>query len=439
MEKKAKQILLVMIVLLAVINVDVKSQKKDVDYGSDSIACLNNLSTMNEYMKIDLISYAVDSWRKVFNMCPASSKNIYIYGVKIVKYLIDKEQNEQRVNELVDTLMLLYDRRIKYFDEEGYVLGRKAIDLLRYRKQDLVQAYGYLKKSIELEGNKSDEAILVTYMQLSNILFKNQRIDNQDVVNNYMNASQILEANPASNKEGTLPQKALATIQDIFADSGAAGCETLVSIFEPKFKENPDDKDQLKKILAMLERSGCQESQLFTDASVQLFKIEPSASSAYYLAKVFLKKQDYEKAADYYKQAINLESDNTKKAAYYFELAAVQSRQDLKEQARSNALKAAELRPNWGDPYILIGNLYATSAPTCGSNDFAKNAVYWVAVDKYIKAKQVDPDIADKANDMIKKYSEYFPNKENAFFYGVNEGDSYTVGCWINETTTARF
>ncbi len=439
MEKKTKQIVLLMVVLLAVFSADGKSQKSGTDYGADSIACLNNLSTMNEYMKIDLISYAVDSWKKVFSICPASSKNIYIYGVKIVKYLIDQEQNEKRVNELVDTLMLLYDRRIKYFDEEGYVLGRKGIDLLRYRKQDLMQAYGYLKKSIELEGKKSDEAVLVTYMQLSNVLYKNKRIDNQDVVNNYMQVSGILEANPASQTEGSLPQKALATIQDIFADSGAADCKILVGIFEPKFKENPNDKDQLKKILAMLERTGCQDSKLFTDASVQLFKIEPSASSAYYLAKVFVKKQDYEKAAGYYNEAINLETDNTKKAGYYYELAAVQSANNQKEMARTNALKAAELRPNWGEPYILIGNLYATSAPSCGANDFEKNAVYWVAVDKYIKAKQVDPDIAEKANEMIKKYSAYFPNKENAFFYGVNDGDTYKVECWINETTTARF
>jgi tetratricopeptide (TPR) repeat protein len=302
-----------------------------------------------------------------------------------------------------------------------------------------MQAYGYLKKSIELEGKKSDEAVLVTYMQLSNVLYKNKRIDNQDVVNNYMQVSGILEANPASQTEGSLPQKALATIQDIFADSGAADCKILVGIFEPKFKENPNDKDQLKKILAMLERTGCQDSKLFTDASVQLFKIEPSASSAYYLAKVFVKKQDYEKAAGYYNEAINLETDNAKKAGYYYELAAVQSANNQKEMARTNALKAAELRPNWGEPYILIGNLYATSAPSCGANDFEKNAVYWVAVDKYIKAKQVDPDIAEKANEMIKKYSAYFPNKENAFFYGVNDGDTYKVECWINETTTARF
>ena len=32
-----------------------------------------------------------------------------------------------------------------------------------------------------------------------------------------------------------------------------------------------------------------------------------------------------------------------------------------------------------------------------------------------------------------------FPSKEDCFFYGINEGDSYTIGGWINETTSARF
>jgi hypothetical protein len=50
----------------------------------------------------------------------------------------------------------------------------------------------------------------------------------------------------------------------------------------------------------------------------------------------------------------------------------------------------------------------------------------------------VDASVASEANSKIKKYSEYFPGKEDAFFKNIKDGDSYTVECWIGESTTVR-
>lgn len=90
-----------------------------------------------------------------------------------------------------------------------------------------------------------------------------------------------------------------------------------------------------------------------------------------------------------------------------------------------------------GKAYKLIGDVYA-SERNCGSNDFEKKTVYWAAVDKYIKAKQVDPELTDAMDNLISTYSQYYPSKEDIFFYDLKVGDSYTVGCWINERTTVR-
>ena len=74
----------------------------------------------------------------------------------------------------------------------------------------------------------------------------------------------------------------------------------------------------------------------------------------------------------------------------------------------------------------------------CGDNEFEKSCVFWAAVDKFARAKSVDPTLSDEASDLVSKYSEYFPNVEDAFFYGFENGQEYTVGCWINERTTVR-
>jgi len=53
-------------------------------------------------------------------------------------------------------------------------------------------------------------------------------------------------------------------------------------------------------------------------------------------------------------------------------------------------------------------------------------------------AKKVDPELTDAAQKRIATWSKYFPSSEIIFFHDLNVGDSYTVGCWINETTKVR-
>jgi tetratricopeptide (TPR) repeat protein len=415
----------------------------DPKYGPDSLSrmqCANNLSTMSEFMKINLYDYALPSWREVFDKCPASSKNIYLYGVRIYRELIAREKNPSRQQELIDTLMLIYDRRIEHFGQEGLVLGRKGLDLLKYRQDKIEQAHNYFEKSIELSKNNSEEAVLVTYMQTSVVLFKNSMLENQEVIDNYLKIANILETKIDAGGQGADQAKAALNNTDlIFSESGAGSCEDLIRIFTPKFEENRDKIDLLKTITSLLTKRDCENSDLFANASENLYKIEPSAEAADNLSKLFIKREEFNKAAEYLNKAIELEENNEHKANFFYELALIEFTKFEKfSLAREHALQAADLRSSWGDPYILIGNLYAASSKICGENEFESNAVFWAAVDKYIKAKSVDPSKTEEANELINRYSQYFPNVEDAFFYGFQEGQDYTVGCWINEKTKVR-
>jgi hypothetical protein len=106
--------------------------------------------------------------------------------------------------------------------------------------------------------------------------------------------------------------------------------------------------------------------------------------------------------------------------------------------SRDLAEQALDLKPDMGEAYLAIGLSYAASAETCGENDFERLAVYWAAADKFAEAGAVDQGVRTKAEELIRQYSPYFPDNEMAFFYGYNDGDSYHVGCWINENTLVR-
>ncbi|MCK5823016.1 MAG: hypothetical protein KAG95_03370, partial [Bacteroidales bacterium] len=227
--------------------------------------------------------------------------------------------------------------------------------------------------------------------------------------------------------------------EGLFSDSGAADCDALISLFTPKFNETPEDIDLLKKITKLLDKTECTDCKLFEETSVNLYKLEPSSQAAYNLSKLFLKKEKFSTVIHYYKEAISLEEDSIVKAKYYYELGILINSQSKHELARTYAYNALKLNPNNGNPYILIGKAYASDSKNIGEDEFANKAVYWCAVDKFIKAKKVDTSLVAEANELIKTYSQYFPDKESAFFHEIQEGNTYTVEGWINEKTIARF
>ena len=411
-------------------------------YGADSASrmdCANNLSTMSEFMKIDLLDHAYPSWYMVFNDCPASSKNIYLYGIKIYRKRVSEQKDPAKKASALDTLMLIYDRRIEHFGQDALVLGRKGLDLLRYDNSQVQRAYEYLKESANLGKGKTEDAVLLALMQTSNVLFKQDQMDGRELIDNYLYSTDILNARMKTASNVSRAETCMKNIEAIFANSGAADCETLVEIFTPKFEETPEDLEFLKKLTSLLADQDCEETELFASASENLYKIEPSSQAAYNLAKLFYKNEDYDKSIGYYQEAINGDADAEQKAQYHYELGLILfSKYDDLANARSNARKAIENKPGWGDPYILIGNLYASSSDNCGENDFEKTTVFWAAVDKFQQAKSVDPECGSEANELIAKYKAYFPNVEDAFFYSFEAGKEYTVGCWINERTTVR-
>jgi tetratricopeptide (TPR) repeat protein len=153
---------------------------------------------------------------------------------------------------------------------------------------------------------------------------------------------------------------------------------------------------------------------------------------------VYSAKNQSAKAAGFYNDAIELESDNEKKATMLIELADYSMR-TLKnfQQARTYAQRASSLRPNWGRPWMLIGDIYFSSSTTC-TDEFNGASVFWAATDKYLKAKSVDPSMTEEANRKIAGNTKYYPKQDDVFFHGIKEGDAYTVQCWINEATTVK-
>ncbi|GAO30982.1 TPR repeat protein [Geofilum rubicundum JCM 15548] len=267
------------------------------------------------------------------------------------------------------------------------------------------------------------------------------QIDAEEVVNNYTTISDIVDhtlKDQSKSRYHGVYEQVKGGVESMFANSGVATCDVIIKIYEPQLEENKFDLAWLKRVSQLLARGLCEDAELLYKVSEYQHNIEPSGASAFGLARMYLKAEDIDRALEFYAQAVELTENAEQKGEYLNQMATLHLSQDNLTQARNHALRAIEVRPDWGAPYILIGKAYALSANSIGSKELEKKSAYWAAVDKFMKAKSVDPSFADEANEQIRIYSAHFPAKDEVFFEGLEVGSTYTVGGWINERTTVR-
>ena len=407
-------------------------------FGSDSIQCVTNISLFREYVKQKNYDDALVPWRAAYISCPKSTKNIYIDGAKLYKYLIKKNKGNIDVQKsYLDSLENLYDNRVNYFGDENYVLGLKGSDMIRYSFSDNDRAFSYLKQSVEALQSSSKATALFSYFKSATEKYKSNSFDKSQVLEVYALVSDYLDINISNeSKSQKFYIKAAENVEKLFVPF--ATCDDLINMFTSKYNSTPDDLSLLNRIVKVLNKKNCSDAEVFYLASEKLHDLNPTAESAYNMGNLSLKNNKLAPAIAFFEQSLNLETDDFDRANCNYGLSIAYFKSGNNSQARSYAYKSLELSPTLAKSMLLIGDIYVASSSECGSNSFESSMLYSAAIDKFISAKKIDDDISDLANKKIVTYSKYLPNNEDAFFNGYKEGDIYEIGCWINESTKVR-
>jgi hypothetical protein len=427
--------------LLLLFVIPVHSQAiKGTRYASDedSINCGRYLSAYTGFFRLKLYEDVYDSWWYVVNNCPAASEKMYVDGVTMYRYFIDASPYGPGRENLIDTLMLIYDLRMEYFGGEGNVLGRKGRDLLTYRGEDIEavqQAYEILKQSIDLQGLESRETAMLYYISAGIRLNKEEKIDDNQIIDDYLRVIGIMDQ---QEKRGSRWERARASIDDLMLREGILSCEALNTYYKTLFESEKNERTFLKKLITVYTISGCDRSDFFVLASENLYKIEPGPESAYNLAILFITRNDFEMAAVYLKEAAEGENlDMETRAERYYELAVVSNANQEYCKAIEYARETIKLQSDYGKAYILLGDAFIASRNSLG-DDFQQRTAFWAATDKYMKASSVDPSLSEESKQKLDDYTGQFPNNEEVFFRDMKDGDSYLVQGCINENTTVR-
>ncbi|MDR2010445.1 MAG: tetratricopeptide repeat protein [Bacteroidales bacterium] len=418
---------------------------QDEKYGDDPETCRIQLSTYSEYFNQKNYTDAYPAWSWCFHNCPEATRNIYVQGATLMEHFINNETDPEKKEAYIDTLMMVYDNRVKYFGQKGSVWGRKAVSILRYRPERIEEAYNVLEEAYQESKENTEYYVLEFYMSSTVVMYNREEITGDKVIEIYENISSALNhqiSNEPNEEKRSKIEESAKKVEEIFAGSGVANCETIIRLYTPKFEENPTDIELARKILALLDAGNsdeCKLSDLYMNVATLLYKNERTANSAHSIAQAYLKRKEASESEKYYNEAIELESDPIKKANIYYELALLYySMTNEYPKARTAARSAIANNPNHGRAYMLIGRIYAAGGRSCGETSLEKKYVYLLVVDYFVKARNVDPDLSSEVNELIGRYTSSFPKNEELFWVNLSPGDVVTIGCWINESTTLR-
>ena len=429
---------------------------------------LETLSIFSELVKSKNYSAAYTPWMELRNRNPKFNKAIFIYGERILKYKIDNSEGDEKISFLSDMLKLWEERKSVFpnITPSGAYMA-KACQLkydnrkiLNKSKETLYDAFdtAYTTDSKTFTNPKS----LYTYFSLMVDLYDSEVKTAQQLFSKYDDISEKIEfevKNYTNKRNAYLDEdgevKAMSSkdarklksynsylsAYDKIAGSidtklGArANCENLIPLYSKDFEEFKNDGVWLQRAMNRMYAKECNDDPLFVKIVEQKNTLEPNADTAFYLGILKDKAGKSSEALSYYNQAVDLESDNFEKSKILYKIATNFKKKGRYSQARTYFMKALKANPSMGRAHLAIAAMYAKSANDCGTDNFSKRAVYWLAAKEAAKAGRIDPTMKKNAAKSIANYEAKAPTKSEIFSSG-RAGQVIKVECWIQRSVT---
>jgi len=433
--------------------------------------CFANLSIFAEYAKVKNYKAAYQPWLELKKQCPDLNSAIYVLGERMLKSFIKSSDDTAKLQFQKD-LVNLYDEWLQYFpkskrgvSEVGKILAIKAQTMLDYKlasDSEIVQIYDDAFKN-DPKSFKSPKG-LYNYFKLYFKMYKSddQDVSLEEVFDKYEELTEKFEyemgaytakldlilkkeenSTPLSSRE--IRNKKVYEVNMVACNTylnnlnaiiaKESTCENLIPLYRKNFDSFKSDSVWLNRAASRMDSKDCSDDPLFVELVEALHELNPSANSAYYLGLLNDKKGDSKLAIEYYNESIDLETDNLKKAKTLYKIALKFKKSGQFSKSRTYANKALKYQPSMGKAYLLIGNLYASSANNCGTSQFEKRSIYWLALKEAKKAASVDASVRKLANKTAASYEGRAPSKTDIFSEAMG-GKKISFNCWIGKSVT---
>lgn len=399
-----------------------------------------------------------NNWKKAYEAAPAADGNRpshYSDGRLFYKALLKRDQDQSKHDEYQDIIMRLYDEQIECYKNEAFLLGRKAFDMFYSPKFGYRQAtLDAFNIALEKGGLKSEYIVFDPMAKVLVYLYGKEKVTPEEARRVYLKLEEVAEHNIKNNQTygqyydsaWKIAKNEYKKIEDEIFD-----CAYFKGKLLPEFNENKEDIEVVKYVYSKLRQQGCAEDdpelvevrttyEAIAAEMNEEIERKRREENPCYDASQLQKEGKYTEAVARYQECIDAgDQSDEALAQVYYSMASIEFRQNKSySKARNLALKAAKLKPNWGRPYMMIGDMYSSTVSSCGKDAYNRGLAVLAAIDKYSYAKSIDPEVASEASSRIGRISSAKPPKEDVFM-SKTEGKKVKVKCWIGETVTVRY
>jgi len=385
----------------------------------------------NDYMNSEDYLKAKNPLVWLLNNAPDLNEALYINGVKVYEGAAEQATDEAEISVYQDSVLMIYDLRKELYDNEKQWIANKAYYAYKYykgKKEKVSVATDLFERTIEIHGKLDPSQLNAAYFDAiyRNFMY-NKAYTPDEVIEKYEFIMGKLDEDEASgintaSSRGTLDQ--LLNAMDII------NCEFIESNMGPKLAADPTNLKLAKQIFQYAIKEKCTSSEIFLKALETIDNDNPTFATSQVRGMRYMQNQDYAKAGELFEKALTLASTDEERAEIHWDMAKVNANLGSKSQARSSALKAAELNEELkSEAYSFVGGLIMSSSNSCrGGQSRVKDYSLFIAA---YNAYAVAGDSKGMANAKAR-----FPSKEELFTEGFQVGQTINTGCWVGQTVT---
>lgn len=399
------------------------------------------VSLYDDYRKNNEFIKAKSHLNWLLTNTPNLNTSIYINGSEIYQKLASAEKDATKRNILVDSLLLIYDLRIKNCGEEANVTNRKALAAVAFWANETGKekyVLDLMDLAVKLNGNDILDGTIIPFMQvvrINKVKLKNltdeQVLERYDLIMGILDAKIKVASSQGKQDNVTRYRSWKDEVDKILISIVKVDCDFVRTNLGPKFKKNPTDIGLAKKIFAFMLQDKCTDDPLWMEAAEAILKEEKDYGIAKNLGIRYYATDNFSKANEMFAIALETAPGNSEKADVLIYKGSIEARKGSKTGARDLFRQALAVDGSKKEAYERIGDLYYGSFNDCKKeqNMAEDRLIYLAAYDMYQRAGE------SKKMAMAK---DQFPSKEDIFLVNWSAGDTQRVGCWVNETVTVR-
>lgn len=395
---------------------------------------LEQFSLFYEYFKHDEFESASPYFRWLIEHAPGyRAPRNWRRGVTMYEGLAKNASSDETKKAYLDSALALIDRAVPTLQAENV-----QVDSTRWT----FQRGRFLHSHLDVYGDREDEvlqAYLETFEENPQMLAPYYV---KYIVRQYTQAGDKQKALDFMDRaEQVYDDQELLTWFDRQRDSLFTNPKQRAQFLRQQLEEHPDSLALMQDLFRIYQDLG--RTERMQTLGEQLLERNPTTEVYRLMAELQQDQGNVDQALERYEQAVKIAESDTERRNLYHSMAQMMLENGRVRQARSYAREALEIDPEYGPAYMTIGDAYATAVQQSpGELDRMDRAVYWLVIDYYRQAMQVDPSLAGQAESAIETYREYVPAREDIFFKNWEMGQELTIDYepyqWIDETTTVR-